>query len=174
MSSIARVNMVLIATRGLLPSEEMKTVFIDCLKETGFTINRNQLISKGAPIGNIHLADRIVIQTTNFESHVLHETERLRRLFTRRAEVALKNYQNNLHEQEARAKQSATNALELAKFIEKLEESKAQSARAYERQLKPNCEALKEELIEEAQNHGYDVIDESKDEIQLQFVKRVY
>lgn len=174
MSSIAKVNMVLIASKGLLPTKEMEKVFHECINDTNYLIENGHLLSNGNKIGIIKFGDRIVIQTYSSEYSVLEQTKELRNLFTRRAEIALQNYQNQLEEQINEARKSITNSIELTNFVNELHEKNKLSAKAYERQQKDNCLALKEELIEEALNQGYDVIDNSKEEIQLQFVKRIY
>lgn len=174
MSSITRVNMILIASKNLLPKSEMVRVFNDCLQEVNGSIVDNSLIINSETIGNILVGDRIVVQTVVSQSTVLKQTEELRNLFTRRSEVTYRNYQDQLLEKELEMKQNLASQVELNKLIDEIKNEKMRSAIAYDRQQKDNCAALKEELIEEAEKQGYDVIDNSGKEIQLQFVKRVY
>ena len=174
MSSIARVNMILIATKNLLPQTEMVKVFNDCLNEINGKILNNSLVINSVTIGRILIGDRIVVQTTSSQSTVLKQTEELRNLFSRRSEVAYRNYQDLLLDKEMETRRNITNQIELNKHIDAIQSEKNSSAIAYVRQQKDNCVALKEELIEEAEKQGYDVIDNSTEVIQLQFVKRVY
>jgi len=173
-SSIARVNMILIATKNLLPQNEMVNVFNDCLHEINGRILNNNLVVNSIAIGKIIIGDRIVVQTMSSQSTVFEQTEELRKLFSRRSEVAYRNYQDILLDKEKETRRNITNQIELSKLIDAIQNEKSGSAIAYARQQKDNCIALKEELIEEAEKQGYDVIDNSNEEIQLQFIKRVY
>lgn len=174
MSGYARINMVLIASKNLLPSSIMFDTFNECLSEVNGKIVNSQLVINNSVVGKILLADRIVVQTTASATNLFNQTEELRQLFTRRSAVAYQDYQNSLEEKAIEMKKSMSDQIALSRLIDSIRSEKLQSEIAYKRQQKDNCIALKEELIEEAEKQGYDVIDNSKDEIELQFVKRVY
>lgn len=174
MSSIARVNMVLIASKGLLPLETMSEIFLECLHEENYSMTNGQLIFQNKVIGKILIGERIVIQTTTSESLVLKATQALRETFSHRSAVAVKNYQSKLEKEKQSLIEIHQDQLELNQFIREIEEKENQLQNAIRRQEMPNCDAIKQELIEEAENQGYEVVDHSKDEIQLQFIKRSY
>lgn len=174
MSSMVQVNMVLIASKNLLPINQMEKCFKDCLSETNCEIVNGNLVMNNITLGKLLLGERIVVKTYNSEKSILDQTKELRNLFSRRSEILYQNYQNDLEDKMIKAKQSLEHSNELKKFIDTISKQKEKSIVALQRQQKENCIALKEELIEEAQNQGYDVIDNSSNEIKLQFIKRSY
>ncbi len=174
MSSYARVNMLLIASKGLLPKLEMEKILRECLEETRCSIVNKQFFVDKKAVGTVLIGDRIVVQTLQTGAALLKEIENLRKLYTLRAEVAYKNYCFEIEQKQRKARQEILDADELARFIRKTETQKQEAITAHQRQEKAPCIALKEELISEAESQGYDVIDQSKEEICLQFVKREY
>ncbi len=176
MSSIVNLDMCLIASKGLLPKEKLHQVFLETLPEINGLIKNNVLYIDNQSIGSISLKDRIVIQTySERASFAKNKTNELRNVFTRRSQVALENYKNELVEEKKRIEESNLAYEELKKRIEESENKIAQQEKAISKQNMPSCEAMALELKEAAENQGYDIVENKTEEgIQLQFIRRIY
>ena len=176
MSSIVNLDMCLIASSGLLPTEILHEVFFNTLRELNGTIQNNILSINNQRIGEITLKDRILVQTYSENvAYVNSQVRLLRETFTRRADVAIKNYAYELEQEKRRAIESNLASKELEARIKKTEELQLKQEKAIERQKLDSCEAIVMELKEPAENQGYDIIEEKTEEgIQLQFVRRIY
>ena len=162
MSSIVNLDMCLIASVGLLPTNILHNVFMDTLKELNGYINNNILVINNCDIGKISLKDRIVVQTYSEHRNIaMKQTELLRETFNRRANIAIKDYRYQLEQEQKRIKENENKLIQQEKAIKKQELS--------------SCEAIVLELKEAAENQGYDIVEEKNDEgVQLQFIRRYY
>ena len=176
MSSIVNIDMCLIASTGLLPNNILHEVFMDTLNELNGHILNNVLYIDNNQIGKISLKNRIVIQTYNENQKMIKKkTEELRNTFTRRSQVAIENYEEQLKEEKRRIQESNLAYNELLREINKIDKAIEVQAKAVEKQKLPSCEAMVFELKESAENQGYDVLEEhTKDGVELQFIRRVY
>ena len=174
MSTIVNVDMFLISSKGMIPKDLMIKCFNDTLLELNGKIVKNNLYINNKNVGTIQIKDRIVVKTDNDYKDKLDEILKLRDLYNLRSDVLFENYQIELSEQIEKLKQEELAKDKLLKMISELEETKETSIKSNTRQKMDNCYAIKEELIEEAYNQGFDVIDNSTDQIQLQFIKRTY
>lgn len=176
MSSIVNINMLLIAAKGLLPTNKLHEVFLDTLKELNGTVKNGVLFINDLRIGLLSMKDRIVIQT--YSEHklvVIAKTNELREVFTRRASVAIEDYKSELENEKKKIEQSDLAYNDLMKRIQEVDyKIKAQKSAASKQQM-PSCEAMVLELKEAAENQGYDIAEEKTEEgIQLQFIRRAY
>lgn len=176
MSSIVNLDMCLIASKGLLPEPMLHEVFYSTLNELNGTIHKGILLINNIAIGKITLKDRIIVQTYNENvSLVKKQTILLRENFTRRADIAIKNYAYELEQEKKRAYESNMALEELNARIRETEKLQKKQVEAIKRQNMDACEAIVAELKEAADNQGYDIIEEKTEEgAQLQFIRRVY
>lgn len=176
MSSIVNLDMCLIASVGLLPTNILHNVFMDTLKELNGYINDNILVINNCDIGKISLKDRIVVQTySEYRNVAMKQTELLRETFNRRADIAIKDYRYQLEQEQKRIKESNLALEELNKRIKENENRIIQQEKAIKKQEMSSCEAIVIELKEAAENQGYDIVEEKTDEgVQLQFIRRYY
>lgn len=177
MSSVVRnINLHLICASNLLPKDEMINSFMNTIDELNIKISKNNLVFSNGKTAKITMGERIVIHTdSNQISSIQSQIELLRELFTRRAVVAQKNYQDQLLEQSYRANRENHDATELKNIVDQLEMKMVQSEEALKIQQLPSCEALVEELKISAINKGYEVVQtQNNDNVQLQFVRRTY
>lgn len=176
MSSIVKLDLVLISPKNLLPQELMVKVFNDCLSECNGKIVNGSLFINGEQVGKISIKERIVVQTYSENVNKINKmVKELRNLYTVRSEVEYHNYQSYLQDKViALEKEQETND-EIQKELERIKKAEKESAKAHERQQLPSCNAIIEELKETAEQQGYDV-DEVKTEngTRLQLVRRVY
>lgn len=174
MSSTVHFDMTLMATSNVVPAQIMKRVFMECVKEMSGELKGSSLFVGGSYIGSLHVGERIIL---SYDSDLRQSEKRgeLRGLFTRRLAVAQRDYLYELEEKEKRLKESEAAEASLLDELAELEKSKVLSQKAMQRQCKPECEAMKEELCEAAEMKGYDVIEEKTEQgIQLQFIRREY
>lgn len=174
MSTTVKLGLGLLASKGILPKEEMIKVFHECLLELGFINQNNRLIQNGTIIGTLTIKDRIILSMNRASvDQNLNQIEKIRTLFAHRAEVAQKDY---LYQKEQAINQSKQNLETYNKLVKELNEEKHKMQQALERQQKDSCEAIKEELIEAAINNGYKVeeIKNKESQVQLQLVRREY
>ena len=176
MSSIVNLDLVSISAKNLLPKDIMIKVFNDSLLKCNGVIKNNVLVINGFSIGKISITDRIVLSTYSENVHNIERyTKVLRDTFTKLSELEFKNYQYYLKQQKLLIEKEAEANLELKKHLEEISKKEIEATKAYERQHLPSCEAIVEELKEAAENQGYDVSQiETKNGVQLQFVRRVY
>lgn len=174
MSSTINLDMTLLAASNIVPQETMHKVFLSCVQEMGGEIKSNVLTIQGQRLGKIMMGQRIVLQYDS-DGGFLKKREDLRDLFTRRIAVAQADYLHELDENERRLRESRAAEESLLAELAKIEKRKQKSMSAMQRQEKPSCEAIKEELCEAAEMKGYDVVEEQTEQgIQLQFVRREY
>lgn len=176
MSSIVNLDMCLIASKGLLPVNILHDVFKDTIKELNGVITNDILTINGTRIGKISLMDRIVVQTYSENvNFVTSKTKEIREVFTRRSQIAIKNYRYELEQEKRRIQESDLAFAELQKRIEQADKKILEQEHATEKQQMSSCEAIVLELKEAAENQGYDITEEkTKEGVQLQFVRRVY
>lgn len=174
MSTTVKLGLGLLASKGILPQEEMIEVFQECLLELGFSNHNNRLVHSGNTIGTLAIKDRIVLSMNRANvNQNLYQIEKIRTLFAHRAEVAQKDY---IYQKEQAINQSKQNLETYNKLVKELNDEKHKMQKALERQHKDSCEAIKEELIEAAVNNGYEVeeIKNKESQVQLQLVRREY
>lgn len=174
MSSTVNLDMTLMAASCIVPEQTMRRVFLSCVEEMGGKLKSNALYVGGEYLGRLTLGKRIVLQ---YDSDMRPSNKRgeLRSLFTKRIAVTQADYLNELEENKRRLRASAAAEAALAAEIQEMERAKAKSIAAMQRQEKPECEAIRDELCEAAEAKGYDVIEEKTEQgIQLQFVRREY
>ena len=176
MSSTVNLDMCLIASKGLLPIEELHRVFNDTLCELNGIITNGILRINDKNIGKISLKDRIIIQTySEHANEVRRATEELREVFTRRAKVAIDNYSYELEQEKKRAQESDLAYAELMKRINSIDKQIEDQQKAIKKQEMSSCDAIVLELKEAAENQGYDIVEErTNNGVQLQFVRRTY
>ncbi len=176
MSSVVNLDMCLIASKGLLPKEKLHEVFLETLPEVNGIIKNNILYIDNQPIGSISLKDRIVVKTYSERALLAkNKTTELRNVFTRRSQVAIEDYKNELETEQRRLKESNLAYEELKKRIKENQNKIEQQEKAIVKQNMSSCEAMTLELKESAENQGYDVVENKTEEgIQLQFIRRIY
>ena len=176
MSSTVNLDMCLIASKGLLPTEQLHKVFMDTLKELNGSISNNVLSINNKSIGKISLKDRIIIQTYSEHANMVRQaTEELREVFTRRAKVAIDNYSYELEQEKKRAQESDLAYAELMKRINSIDKQIEEQQKAIKKQEMSSCDAIVLELKEAAENQGYDIVEEKTNNgVQLQFIRRTY
>ena len=176
MSSTVNIDMCLIASKGLLPTNKLHEVFLDTLKELNGCISNGILSINNTRIGKISLKDRIVVQTYSENARLVQsQTDLLRKTFTRRSEVAVKNYSYELEQEKKRAQESDLAYEELVKKVNSIDKQIKAQEKAIQKQEMPSCEAIVLELKEAAENQGYDIVEEKTEQgTQLQFVRRIY
>ncbi|MDY0139912.1 MAG: hypothetical protein RBR50_09435, partial [Candidatus Izemoplasmatales bacterium] len=107
MSTTVKLGLGLLASKGILPKEEMIKVFQECLLELGFVNQNNSLIQNGTIIGTLTIKDRIILSMNRASvNQNLNQIEKIRTLFAHRAEVAQKDY---LYQKEQTINQSKQN-----------------------------------------------------------------
>jgi len=174
MSTTVKLGLGLLASKGVLPKEEMLEVFQECLVELGYTIQKNKLKLDNFFIGTLTLKDRIVLNINREDvNQYLNHIEKIRLLFAHRAEIAQKEY---IYQKEQQINKSKNNLDTYNRLVSQLEIEKKAMKNALKRQKMESCEALKEELIDAAINNGYEVeeIQNKNSQVQLQLVRREY
>lgn len=176
MSSTVNLDMCLIASKGLLPQDKLHEVFVDTLQELNGSINNNVLCINNKNIGKISLKDRIIVQTySEHANEVRKVTEELRNVFTRRAQIAIRNYEFQLEQEKKRAQESDLAYAELMKRINSIDKQIEEQQKAIKKQEMSLCDAIVLELKEAAENQGYDIVEEKTNNgVQLQFIRRAY
>ena len=176
MSSTVNIDMCLIASKGLLPTNKLHEVFLDTLKELNGCISNGILSINNTRIGKISLKDRIVLQTYSENARLVQsQTDLLRKTFTRRSAVAVKNYSYELEQEKKRVQESDLAYEELVKKVNSIDRQIMEQEKAIQKQEMPSCEAIVLELKEAAENQGYDIVEEKTESgTQLQFVRRIY
>lgn len=173
MSTSVKMGLGLLASKGILPKNEMINVFSQCLNELGFEVLNNTLIYGNTMIGTLSMKDRIILnmQTENVSRHKKHLDE-IRKLFALKSENAQKDYIYK-REQELLRLQRDNETYE--KLKQELEQESGKMKQALKLQKMDPCEALKQELIEAAINNGYEVEETTNGtKTQLQLVRIDY
>ena len=177
MSSTVNMDMVLISTSNILPSNLLRAVFEESVKELGGTIQNGNLFLGKENLGKLTLNSRIVLSfSTDFDNSKRGQVRKLLRdTFTRRVSTAHENYLYQLKkEKEQLAEQNRVESM-ILESIKKIDEEIEKSEVGFERQQLSECDALKAEIVDAAIAQGYEVVEENTDSgVQLQFIRREY
>lgn len=174
MSSTVNIDMCLIASKGLLPTENLHKLFKDTVNELNGDILKDRTLTiEGRLVGVVSLKERIIVQTSRYNS--MPKIEQLRDVFNRRSEIAIKNYKFQLEQERKRIQESNLAEEELRKRIEQADQKIIEQEKAVQKQEMSSCDAIVIELKEAAENQGYDIVEEKTEEgVKLQFIRRVY
>lgn len=176
MSSHAQLSVSVIISNGLVSPQMSRELFISCLHDLDGELKGNDVFMKGIPLGTVSFSKRVVLEANPVVfANTKKEREELRKLITKRSLIAQENYINNLLIEKERLENSSKVFQELSDQVETLNSEIRQSEIAKKRQVLDECHAFEQELCEEAENQGFDVITENTENgIQLQFIKREY
>ena len=177
MSSTVNMDMALISTSNIIPQDQLKRVFEECVKELGGVIQNNNLFLGKENLGKLNINSRIVLSfSSDYETSKRGEVRRLLRdTFTRRVAVAYENYLCELKKEKERLEKQAQVEEELLNSLKEVETKIERSKIGFERQNQSECDALKGEIIDAAVAQGYEVVEETTSQgIQLQFIRREY
>lgn len=174
MSTSVKLGLGLLASKGILPKEEMIKVFNNCLDELEYHIVNDKLILNDKIVGILSIKERIIVSVSSHQvESQMNNIEKIRSLFALKAEVAQKNY---LKERKEQIELQNNNSAVFEKIKKEIDLEQLNMEKALLRQKKESCDALKEELIESAVNNGYEVevIDNKSNQVQLQLIRREY
>ena len=177
MSSIINMDMALISTSNIIPEEQQKKIFEDCVNELGGILQNNILLFDGENIGKIIINNRIVLSFSSDYNTSKRDKVRtlLRDTFTRRVSIAHENYIYELKKEKERIEKQNRAEAELLNSLKDIETKIMKSEIGFQRQHQSECEALKGEIIDAAISQGYEVVEEQNNNgVQLQFVRRDY
>ena len=177
MSSTVNMDMVLISTSNIIPNEQLKNVFEECVKELGGIIQNNYLFLGKENLGKLTINNRIVLSfSSDYETSKRTEVRNLLRdTFTRRVAIAHENYLYELKKEKERLEEQSKVESELLNSLRDIETKIEKSEIGFERQNQSECDALKGEIIDAAIAQGYEVVEEKTSQgIQLQFIRRDY
>lgn len=177
MSSTIHMDMALIATANILPKDKMHEVFMACVSELNGRVVNNVLEINGETLGTLTFNDRIILSfSSDYPSTKRTDMRNLiRDVFTRRANIAHKDYLYHLEQDKKAIESSNAVADEIRRSLIQIEKEQKKSEIAMQRQEMSECEALKAELMDAAVAQGYEVTEEKTEQgIQLQFVRREY
>lgn len=177
MSSTVNMDMALISTSNIIPQDQLKKVFEECVKELGGYIQNNNLFLGKEHLGRLTINNRIVLSFTNdYDTSKRKEIRKLLRdTFTRRVSIAHENYLYELKREKERLEEQSRVEAELLNSLKEVETKIEKSEIGFERQNQSECDALKGEIIDAAVAQGYEVIEEETSQgVQLQFIRRDY
>ena len=177
MSSTVNMDMALISTSNILPQDQLRRVFEECVKELGGVIKNNNLFLEKENLGRLTISNRIVLSfASDYEtSKRLKARNLLRDTFTRRVAVAHDNYLYELKKEKERLEGQSLAEKELLDSLKKEKKKIEKSELGFERQNLSECEALKAEIVDAAIAQGYEVVEEETSQgVQLQFIRREY
>lgn len=177
MSSTVNMDMALISTSNIIPQDQLRRVFEECVKELGGVIQNNNLFLGKENLGKLTINNRIVLSfSSDYETSKRAEVRKLLRdTFTRRAAIAHENYFYELKKEKERLEQQSRVEAELLNSLKEVETKIEKSEIGFERQNQSECDALKGEIIDAAVAQGYEVVEaETPRGIQLQFIKIDY
>jgi uncharacterized FlaG/YvyC family protein len=176
MSSIVNLNILLVASTGLLPHERLLKVFDRALVEVNGSIQNGILNINNQRVGKVYINNRIVVQTySEYASQANTVVEGLRTVFNRKAEIEIQNYQDELNKKKQRLIQEQIDLIELEKKLKTLDNEIQLSNKAVKKQAMSSCEAMVVELKDAATNQGYCIVEEkTTNGMQIQFVRRDY
>ena len=177
MSSTVNMDMALISTSNIIPQDQLKRVFEECVKELGGIIQNNNLFLGKENLGKLTINNRIVLSfSSDYETSKRSEVRKLLRdTFTRRVAVAHENYLYDLKKEKERLEEQSRVEAELLKSLKEVETKIEKSEIGFERQNQSECDALKGEIIDAAIAQGYEVVEETTSQgVQLQFIRRDY
>lgn len=177
MSSTVNMDMALISTSNIIPQDQLRRVFEECVKELGGVIQNNNLFLGKENLGKLTINNRIVLSfSSDYETSKRAEVRKLLRdTFTRRVAIAHENYLYELKKDKERLEQQSRVEAELLNSLKEVETKIEKSEIGFERQNQSECDALKGEIIDAAVTQGYEVVEaETSQGIQLQFIRRDY
>lgn len=176
MSAIVKdINLRPLATKSLLPDEELIQCFNETLKELNIEFNHDRVnLKNGTAI--VKIGPRILFTFHGRpNAKIDEEIESIRQRYTFNAEIYQKKYVEQLQQEIERKKLEEKDLVKLDKLIKMNQEKIEASNRALEIQKMDICNALIEELKIAALEKGYDIEETiNKDETQLQFIRRSY
>ena len=177
MSSTVNMDMALISTSNIIPQDQLRRVFEECVKELGGVIQNNNLFLGKENLGKLTINNRIVLSfSSDYETSKRAEVRKLLRdTFTRRVAIAHENYLHELKKEKERLEQQSRVEAELLNSLKEVETKIEKSEIGFERQNQSECDALKGEIIDAAVAQGYEVVEETTPQgVQLQFIRRDY
>lgn len=177
MSSTVNMDMALISTSNIIPQDQLRRVFEECVKELGGVIQNNNLFLGKENLGKLTINNRIVLSfSSDYETSKRAEVRKLLRdTFTRRVAIAHENYLYELKIEKERLEQQSRVEAELLNSLKEVETKIEKSEIGFERQNQSECDALKGEIIDAAVAQGYEVVEETTSQgMQLQFIRRDY
>ncbi len=177
MSSTVNMDMALISTSNIIPQDQLRRVFEECVKELGGVIQNNNLFLGKENLGKLTINNRIVLSfSSDYETSKRAEVRKLLRdTFTRRVAIAHENYLYELKKEKERLEQQSRVEAELLNSLKEVETKIEKSEIGFERQNQSECDALKGEIIDAAVAQGYEVVEETTSQgVQLQFIRRDY
>lgn len=177
MSSTVNMDMALISTSNIIPQDQLKRVFEECVKELGGVIQNNNLFLGKENLGKLTINNRIVLSfSSDYETSKRSEVRKLLRdTFTRRVAIAHENYLYELKKEKERLEEQSRVEAELLNSLKEVETKIEKSEIGFERQNQSECDALKGEIIDAALAQGYEVVEETTSQgVQLQFIRRDY
>lgn len=177
MSSTVNMDMALISTSNIIPQDQLRRVFEECVKELGGVIQNNNLFLGKENLGKLTINNRIVLSfSSDYETSKRSEVRKLLRdTFTRRVAIVHENYLYELRKEKERLKKQSQVEAELLNSLKEVETKIEKSEIGFERQNQSECDALKGEIIDAAVAQGYEVVEETTSQgVQLQFIRRDY
>lgn len=177
MSSTVNMDMALISTSNIIPQDQLRRVFGECVKELGGVIQNNNLFLGKENLGKLTINNRIVISfSSDYETSKRSKVRKLLRdTFTRRVAIAHENYLYELKKEKERLEEQSRVEVELLNSLKEIETKIEKSEIGFERQNQNECDALKGEIIDAAVAQGYEVVEETTSQgVQLQFIRRDY
>ena len=126
MSSTVNMDMVLISTSNILPSNLLRAVFEESVKELGGTIQNGNLFLGKENLGKLTLNSRIVLSfSTDFDNSKRGQVRKLLRdTFTRRVSTAHENY---LYQLKKEKEQLSVENVKMKNIIESANSKTSQS-----------------------------------------------
>ena len=177
MSSTVNMDMALISTSNIIPQDQLRRVFEECVKELGGVIQNNNLFLGKENLGKLTINNRIVLSfSSDYETSKRAEVRKLLRdTFTRRVAIVHENYLYELRKEKERLEKQSQVEAELLNSLKEVETKIEKSEIGFERQNQSECDALKGEIIDAAVAQGYEVVEETTSQgVQLQFIRRDY
>lgn len=177
MSSTVNMDMALISTSNIIPQDQLRRVFEECVKELGGVIQNNNLFLGKENLGKLTINNRIVLSfSSDYETSKRTEVRKLLRdTFTRRVAIVHENYLYELRKEKERLEKQSQVEAELLNSLKEVETKIEKSEIGFERQNQSECDALKGEIIDAAVAQGYEVVEETTSQgVQLQFIRRDY
>ena len=115
MSSTVNMDMALISTSNIIPQDQLRRVFEECVKELGGVIQNNNLFLGKENLGKLTINNRIVLSfSSDYETSKRAEVRKLLRdTFTRRVAIAHENYLYELKKEKERLEQQSRVEAEL-------------------------------------------------------------
>ena len=136
MSSTVNMDMALISTSNIIPQDQLRRVFEECVKELGGVIQNNNLFLGKENLGKLTINNRIVLSfSSDYETYKRGEVRKLLRdTFTRRVAIAHENYLYELKKKKERLEQQSRVEAELLNSLNELETKIEKSEIGFKRQ----------------------------------------